>query len=117
MVTGAFEEERAVRYTEWLYRGDPRNCQVAENHIHAMTTVPTSLEDRLQTLQLPATVIHGTADRLVPLDHGETTAHLLPGADLIRLQSAGHMFLNTQTLSEIAAALDTHLRRGDPAPD
>jgi len=39
-----FDEEQAVNYTRSLYYGDPRNAQVATNHVHAMTTIPAGLQ-------------------------------------------------------------------------
>jgi pimeloyl-ACP methyl ester carboxylesterase len=38
----------------------------------------------------PALVIHGGADPLFPLGHGEALAAEIPGAQLIRLDGAGH---------------------------
>jgi pimeloyl-ACP methyl ester carboxylesterase len=35
-------------------------------------------------------VIHGTADPMFPLRHGEVLAEEIPGARLLRLEGAGH---------------------------
>jgi len=46
--------------------------------------------ERLQTLQVPALVIHGREDPLVTLSGGEATADAIPGADLLVLGRMGH---------------------------
>jgi pimeloyl-ACP methyl ester carboxylesterase len=35
-------------------------------------------------------VIHGTADPMFPLGHGEALAAEIPGATLLQLEAAGH---------------------------
>ncbi|HEV3055905.1 MAG TPA: alpha/beta hydrolase [Solirubrobacteraceae bacterium] len=50
-------------------------------------------EDRtplLRQLDLPATVIHGTADRLVTPSGGRATAEAIPGATLVMIEGMGH---------------------------
>jgi pimeloyl-ACP methyl ester carboxylesterase len=44
----------------------------------------------LRSLRVPALVVHGTADPLVPLRGGERTAGALPGAELLRIEGMGH---------------------------
>jgi pimeloyl-ACP methyl ester carboxylesterase len=41
-------------------------------------------------LAMPTLVIHGTADPLLPYEHGEALASALPGARLLPLQGVGH---------------------------
>ena len=38
----------------------------------------------------PTLVIHGTADPMFPLEHGEALAEEIPGATLLPLEGAGH---------------------------
>ncbi|MEQ9815700.1 MAG: alpha/beta hydrolase [Azospirillaceae bacterium] len=45
---------------------------------------------RLGTLDLPALVIHGTADPILPHPHGVALAAAVPGARLLTLEGAGH---------------------------
>ncbi len=35
-------------------------------------------------------MIHGTADPMFPLEHGEALAEEIPGATLLAIQGAGH---------------------------
>lgn len=46
--------------------------------------------DRLKTLQVPALVVTGTEDVLVPADNARVLAELLPDAVLVELEGAGH---------------------------
>jgi len=44
----------------------------------------------LSTITAPTLVIHGTADPMFPLAHGEALAEEIPGATLLALDRAGH---------------------------
>jgi pimeloyl-ACP methyl ester carboxylesterase len=44
----------------------------------------------LSAIAVPTLVIHGTADPLFPLGHGEALAREIPGARLLPLEGAGH---------------------------
>jgi len=44
----------------------------------------------LAELQMPALVIHGTADTLIALNGGERTARCIPNAELIPIEGMGH---------------------------
>jgi pimeloyl-ACP methyl ester carboxylesterase len=44
----------------------------------------------LKRLRLPATVIHGTADRLVRPSAGRATARAIPGARMRMIDGMGH---------------------------
>ena len=44
----------------------------------------------MSSITVPTLVIHGTADPLFPLEHGEALAEEIPGARLLRLDGAGH---------------------------
>ena len=45
---------------------------------------------RLRGLRLPATIIHGTADRMVHVSGGRATARAIPGAELLLIDGMGH---------------------------
>ena len=104
-----FDEELAVQYTRSLYYGDPRNAQVATNHVHAMSTIPADLVKELPKIQCPFLVLHGTEDVLVPYDNGKATARLVPDSKIAGLEGAGHMFFNKQIWDRILAHLLGHL--------
>ena len=44
---------------------------------------------RLGEINLPTLVIHGTADPILPLDHGQALAAGIPGAKMLELEGAG----------------------------
>jgi pimeloyl-ACP methyl ester carboxylesterase len=44
----------------------------------------------LSSIEAPTLVIHGTADPMFPLAHGEALAAEIPGARLLALPGAGH---------------------------
>ncbi len=57
--------------------------------ITAIRTAP-SRRDALGRLNVPALVIHGSDDPLVPVDNGRRTADAIPGADLLIVPGLGH---------------------------
>ncbi|GAB2580975.1 alpha/beta fold hydrolase [Kribbella endophytica] len=52
--------------------------------------------DRLPAIDVPALVIHGTADQMILSTEGERLARLIPGARLELLEGAGHLFWREQ---------------------
>lgn len=65
-----------------------RNFAAAQNH----DAIPDDGRSRqpLSSIQVPTLVIHGTADPMFPLEHGEALAAEIPGARLLTLEKAGH---------------------------
>ncbi|TMK40131.1 MAG: alpha/beta fold hydrolase [Actinobacteria bacterium] len=55
-------------------------------------------------------VLHGTEDRLVPVDRGRALARAIPGARLVEFPDTGHI-LSTDAEDEVAAALLGHVAR------
>lgn len=49
------------------------------------------VSDRLDEIGEPTVVIHGTGDRVVPVENGKLLAQKLPNAELTVLQSAPHL--------------------------
>ena len=70
-----------------------------------MTTVPASLADDLTRATTPCLVVHGTEDPLVPVDHGQALARLIPGCRLQLLAGAGHMFFHRGLWEQLAEAI------------
>lgn len=66
--------------------------------------------DRLPGLRVPTLVVHGTADRLVPVENGRFVAAAVPGAVLHLLEGASHIFWTDQP-DATAELLLTWLRR------
>ena len=81
-------DEAAVRE---LARRDverARDFAAVQNHdVLPQGEVPGRL---LSAIAAPTLVIHGTADPMFPIGHGEALAEEIPDARLLRLEGAGH---------------------------
>jgi pimeloyl-ACP methyl ester carboxylesterase len=67
----------------------------------------------LGELDVPALVVHGEVDPLVPVENGRRTAEAIPGARLLVLPTMGHD-LPRPCWPEIVAAIAETARRADP---
>ena len=66
-------------------------------------------------IRKPTLVIHGTADRMVPISHAEFAASAIPQVQLIRLPGAGHdvFFVQHQRLApQVLGFLKAHAPTG-----
>jgi 3-oxoadipate enol-lactonase len=61
---------------------------------------------RLAQITAPTLVIHGKSDALVPPGNGELIAKRIPGAKLVLLDHASHLFLTDQTEAAQKVILD-----------
>jgi 3-oxoadipate enol-lactonase len=61
---------------------------------------------RLPQIHVPTLVVHGENDRLVPPGNGKLIAERIPGAKLIMLPNASHIFPTDQTELSHAAILE-----------
>ena len=66
----------------------------------------------LASLVVPSLVLHGSADRIVPVANGRRLAQLLPGARLQELDGAGHLY--TTDAPEAAELVLGFLRESQP---
>jgi pimeloyl-ACP methyl ester carboxylesterase len=65
-----------------------RNIASSENHGQAPEgDLPSA---PLSSIVAPTLVIHGTADPMFPIEHGQALAEQIPGATLLTLEGAGH---------------------------
>jgi pimeloyl-ACP methyl ester carboxylesterase len=69
--------------------------------------------DRLLDLRIPTLVLHGTEDRLIPVENGRRLAERIPGAELALLEDAGHLYHSEQAEAADAAVLDFVRRHAD----
>jgi len=65
--------------------------------------------ERLGTLEIPALVIHGSNDPLVPPEAGHATARAIPGAKLVVIDRMGHT-LPRQIWPQVVDAIADHAR-------
>lgn len=64
--------------------------------------------EKLQTINAPALVIHGTADPLIPFEHGKKLVELLPNARSLWLDGVEHVF-PFPDMEKVNAAILDHL--------
>ena len=65
-----------------------RDLPAAQNH-DALPEGESSSKP-LSSIDVPTLAIHGTADPMFPIEHGEALAREIPGARLLPLEGAGH---------------------------
>jgi pimeloyl-ACP methyl ester carboxylesterase len=115
-VTGALisagsmpSDERALFLSPFLYASAPPAAQEEDEqariawptdeqgYMHQLVGAATweRLSD-LPALDIPTLVLHGEADRVVPLRYGEQLAAVLPRATLVRVPGAGHGLFTDQ---------------------
>jgi pimeloyl-ACP methyl ester carboxylesterase len=70
---------------------------------------------KLRRLDLPAVVIHGTADRLVHPSGGRATARAIPGAKLVTIHGMGHDLPRGAWPRIIDAVAENAARASEPA--
>ena len=67
------------------------NFLAMNNHTPAiMASCPKDRRPLLAKLDIPALVVHGTEDPILPYPHGVALAETIPGAELLTLEGAGH---------------------------
>jgi pimeloyl-ACP methyl ester carboxylesterase len=82
-----FDEAGTRRFIEHDY---DRATRFASATNHTRLEGGDSWHGRLGEVQAPLLVIHGTADPIFPIEHGEALARAVPGASLVRLDGGGH---------------------------
>jgi pimeloyl-ACP methyl ester carboxylesterase len=81
-------DEAAVR--ELVRREVERANNIAAAQNHDLLRDDERTHEPLSSISAPTLVIHGTADPMFPLEHGEALADEIPGARLMTLEGAGH---------------------------
>ena len=71
---------------------------------------------RIAQITAPTLVIHGKSDALVPPGNGELIAGRIPGAKLVQLEHASHLFLTDQTEAAHKEILEFLLSHAGGAP-
>ncbi len=67
----------------------------------------------LSSVKVPALVIHGTSDPLVPVEGGKDTARAIPGAQLILIEGMGHDLPHGGAWPRIVEAIAKHTQKAN----
>jgi pimeloyl-ACP methyl ester carboxylesterase len=81
-------DEAAAR--ELVRRDVERANDIAASENHAALLEGEVPSTPVSSIAVPTLVIHGTADPMFPLEHGQALAEEIPGARLLTLEGAGH---------------------------
>ena len=81
-------DEAAMR--ELVRRDVERARDYGATQNHDLIPEGESSSTPLTSVKVPTLVIHGTADPMFPLEHGEALAREILGARLLQLEDAGH---------------------------
>jgi pimeloyl-ACP methyl ester carboxylesterase len=82
---------------------------------HALLEPGPEPDGRLADIAAPTLVIHGTADPMFPLPHGEALAREIPNATLLSLDGVGHEPPPPSTWDVVVPALLKHTSGGSEA--
>lgn len=77
---------------------------------HGTLKIGDAWRGRLSEMKAPLLVIHGTADPVYPIEHGQVLAEAVAGARLVRLNGGGHE-LHEAHWAAIIAAIVEHTAR------
>lgn len=101
-------DEREVR--DFVRRDVERARDFAAAHNHDLLAGDDEQHAPLSSITAPTLVVHGTADPMFPLAHGEALAAEIPGARLLPLAGAGHGVQRADR-DTIAHAIADHTER------
>ena len=90
MLAGARRPFAEAPMRSLLRRDIERARDFAAVQNHDMLPEGEAVSGSLSSIAAPTLVIHGTADPMFPIEHGEALAREIPGATLLRLEGAGH---------------------------
>jgi len=82
----------------------PKHPQGQRRQWEAMESFDSFL--RLPSLRVPTLVLHGTEDQLIPVESASRLVARIPGAELVLLPGAGHVYHSEQADAADAAVLD-----------
>jgi 3-oxoadipate enol-lactonase len=68
---------------------------------------------RLPEISVPTLLLHGDTDQRIPFDNSPLIASQIPGAKVLGIAGAGHMFLTEKPAATVEAVLDFLLKYPD----
>jgi len=106
-------DEAAVR--ELVRRDVVRAHNFAATQNHNLISDEEQSHEPVSSIIAPTLVIHGTADPMFPLEHGQALAEEIPGARLLPLEGGGHG-IEQADWDTIARAILEHTTQTDAGP-
>ncbi|MEC0236372.1 alpha/beta hydrolase [Paenibacillus kribbensis] len=82
-----FDENKIIKLAKEDLR---RSTNMASMNNHGLLSGGESYLARTGEINVPALVIHGTEDPIIPYEHGKNLANEIPGALLLTLDGTGH---------------------------
>jgi pimeloyl-ACP methyl ester carboxylesterase len=90
MLAGGVRSFDEVAWRELVRRDVERARDIAASENHSVIPQGHVPSEPISSIAVPTLVIHGTADPMFPLAHGQALAAEIPGARLLTLEGAGH---------------------------
>jgi pimeloyl-ACP methyl ester carboxylesterase len=90
MLAGGVRPSDEAAWRELVRRDVERARDVAASENHSLISEGDVPSEPISSIAVPTLVIHGTADPMFPLAHGQALAEVIPGAKLLTLEGAGH---------------------------
>jgi pimeloyl-ACP methyl ester carboxylesterase len=90
MLAGGVRPFDEAAWRELVGRDVERARDIAASENHSLIPEGDVPSEPISSIAVPTLVIHGTADPMFPLAHGQVLAEEIPGARLLTLEGAGH---------------------------
>jgi len=101
-VVAATNETSETLLTTWRSMTTPVGAEAFLQQQHAVAH-RADLRSVLPTISCPTAIIHGTADRLIPITAAVETATAVPNAVYTAIEGAGHLLFHEQPTAARAA--------------
>jgi pimeloyl-ACP methyl ester carboxylesterase len=115
MLAGGVRPFDEPAWRELVRRDVERARDIAASQNHTMIPEGDVPSGPISSIAVPTLVIHGTADPMFPLEHGQALADEIPGARLLTLDGAGHG-VDRADWETIVGAIVEHTARRDEEP-
>jgi pimeloyl-ACP methyl ester carboxylesterase len=114
MLAGGRREFDEAATRDLIHRDMERAVDFAAARNHELLGEGDPLEAPLSSIGAPTLVIHGSADPMFPLEHGEALAAEIPDARLLTLHDAGHG-IDRADSEAVASAILEHTAAAEPS--
>jgi pimeloyl-ACP methyl ester carboxylesterase len=112
MLAGGVRPFDEAAWRELVRRDVERARDIAASQNHSLIADGDVPSEPISSIAVPTLVIHGTADPMFPLAHGQALAEEISGAKLLTLEGAGHG-VDRADWQPIARAILPHTAVGD----